>query len=562
MNRISQLVLTLVLVVPFLSSPSMSAEESQTTLGNPSIKYTVPDSGYHILSQGDVTAVIVDNRAVDDEILKGHRAGYSGVASLVHTKHADNLFVPSYAGLNYEHIHDGTTQERGILFEPRSAPMELRVVNERTVELYQASTPTWKLESVLRYEMLEDGTIEMTLECIPRAKTFRNGYIGLFWASYIHQPESIDIHFRGSTRRDGKPEWQRGVTPSHGVLSTHLSQDDDRDFEHDEDFPLSLAFNRSNQFFSEPWYFAASHGMAFVQMFRLQDEIRLTQSPSGGGNGNPAWDFQWFIPDYEVGRLYRMVMRAQYVPFESAEQIQRVSRANRSALGQPVETSEKEQAVLQLEKAGVVLNRNEAGVINGASFSKKNLNADSIASLAAFPELESLRLYETDATDEIIKGLRPLHALKSLDLGFCQRLTDAGVSEIVRHRELEFLNLGFCRRITGKGFAQLAELKNLRILNLSVTSLSDGTLKHLTALQKLTSLDIDNTQVTDAGVDSLLEFPNIRSLRLVGVRITDSGLLTLASISGLRHINLRDVPVSEEAIAEFQGRRPQCLVKR
>ena len=84
------------------------------------------------------------------------------------------------------------------------------------------------------------------------------------------------------------------------------------------------------------YYGGSGLNMAFVQMFRPQDRIRLTQSPSGGGTGNPAWDFQWFIPDYEVGKLYRMVMRAQYLPFESPEQIQRDSRSNRSALGQPI----------------------------------------------------------------------------------------------------------------------------------------------------------------------------------------------------------------------------------
>ena len=97
--------------------------------------------------------------------------------------------------------------------------------------------------------------------------------------------------------------------------------------------PLTLVYNRSKHRYSQPWYFAVSHNMAFVQMFRSQDQIRLTQSPSGGGSGNPASDFQWLVPDYEFGKLYRMVMRAQYVPFESAEQIERVSRPHRTALG-------------------------------------------------------------------------------------------------------------------------------------------------------------------------------------------------------------------------------------
>ena len=136
--------------------------------------YTIPDRPYVVLKRGNVTTVIVNNEPVDDDILPGHRGGYSGVASLTHTERKENLFVPSYAGLNYEHIHDGTTQPRDILFEPRRAPMEIRCIDENTIELYQAPTPHWKLESWLKYELLNDGAIEMTLECIPRERTFKN----------------------------------------------------------------------------------------------------------------------------------------------------------------------------------------------------------------------------------------------------------------------------------------------------------------------------------------------------------------------------------------------------
>lgn len=312
-----------------------AAADGRTSLTRRDATYSIPQAGYHVLERGGVRAVIVDNRAVDDDTLQGHRAGYSGVASLTHRTQPRNCFVPAYAGLNYEHIHDGTTQDRDILFEPRRAPMELRVINDHTVDLYQAATPTWKLESVLRYEMLEDGAIEMTLECIPRARTFRRGYIGLFWASYINQPESLDIHFPGrqATAVDGPVSWIRGITPRHGTQSTHLSLSDAREFPHDDDFPLSLVFNRSAHRYAEPWYFGVNHGMAFVQIFRPQDEIRLTQSPSGGGHGNPAWDFQFLISDYQPGTCYRMVMRAVYVPYESRDQVERATRAHRQALG-------------------------------------------------------------------------------------------------------------------------------------------------------------------------------------------------------------------------------------
>lgn len=305
-----------------------------TSLSDPALRYRVPEKGYHILKRAGITAVIVDNREVNDDVLPGHRAGYSGVASLTSEMRKENHFVPAVAGLNFEHIHDGTIQDRKILFEPRNHPMELRVIDEFTVELYQVPTPVWGLESCHRYRLLHDGAIEMTFECIPRRATFKNGYIGLFWASYIHQPESLDIHFRGFDEGQDMSAtlWIRGITPAHGTLSTHLAPDDHREFKHDADFPLTLVFNRSRHRFVEPWYFGVSHGQAYAQLFRQRDRVRLTQSPSGGGQGNPAWDFQFFINKPELNCRYQFVMRAMLLPFESAEQIERATRPHREAL--------------------------------------------------------------------------------------------------------------------------------------------------------------------------------------------------------------------------------------
>ncbi|MHC4497005.1 MAG: hypothetical protein ACYSYM_14405, partial [Planctomycetota bacterium] len=108
--------------------------------------------------------------------------------------------------------------------------------------------------------------------------------------------------------------------------------DDNRDFPHDAEFPLSLVFNFSDYRYSQPWYYGVSGGMALVLMFRPCDEVRLSQSPSGGGKGNPAWDFQWFVPEYEVGRRYRFVMRTMYLPFESQEQLIKATARHRAAL--------------------------------------------------------------------------------------------------------------------------------------------------------------------------------------------------------------------------------------
>ena len=193
-----------------------------TSLTNPSVRFQTPAEHYVVLQRGDVRAAIVDNAAVDVPELPGHRAGYSGVAALSHRRRKANLFVASAASLNFEHIHDGTAAGLKERFEPRKFPMQLRVVDQHTVEVYQPPTGNWKLESCGRYHLLEDGTIEYTFECIPRAGGFAKGYIGLFWANYIHQPEQGTIFFKGRLRDEqGPPRWIEATSPAHGTDSTH-----------------------------------------------------------------------------------------------------------------------------------------------------------------------------------------------------------------------------------------------------------------------------------------------------------------------------------------------------
>jgi hypothetical protein len=307
----------------------------RTSLSDPSVRYRVPDQPYVVLRRGQIEAVVVDNRAVNDEVLPDHRAGYHGLGALKHVKERRNLFVPNWAGLNFEHIHDGTTQDRKVLFEPREAPMQLRVIDDVTAELYQAPTPHWGLESCMRYRLVGDELIELVFECIPRRDTYQNGYIGLFWASYIHQPESKDIHFLARGRADNKPaKWARASSPSHGVAATHLGLADQRDFRHDPGFPLTLVFNQSDLRYAEPWYLGVCRNLAYIQVFRPGDNVRFSQSPSGGGAGNPAWDFQWYIPNYKIGQRYQLVMRVLYTmheanqfnPFESEDRLMRAIR--------------------------------------------------------------------------------------------------------------------------------------------------------------------------------------------------------------------------------------------
>lgn len=304
-----------------------------TSLTNAQVRFETPAQHHIVVSRGPITAVIVDNEAVDVPECPGHRAGYSGLAVLKHASRPENLFVPTSGGLNFEHIHDGTKAVDRERFEPRKAPMHLRVIDRHTVEVHQPPTPNFQLESCGRYALLEDGTIEYTFECIPRAEKFAGGLIGTFWASYINSPESTAIHFVGRRAADtAAPGWLQTRSPSHGVDSTHPPASVSFLPPLDPEFSLTLVNHRSPFVYSEPWYFGVSHGLAYVQMFRPQDQIWFAQSPTGAGPTNPAWDFQWFIPNGKVGEAYGFVMRASLMPFESAEQIERATRPIREGL--------------------------------------------------------------------------------------------------------------------------------------------------------------------------------------------------------------------------------------
>ena len=319
---------TLLLTVP-VSHPH--AAPVVTSLTNPDVSYSVSQQDYVILKNDAAEAIIVNNAAVDIPELPGHRAGYNGLASYQLHGKKQNLFVPTYAGLNFEHIHDGTLTVDQDRFEPRHYPMELRIINESTVEVYQAPTKNWKLESCGRYELLEDGAIEYTFECIPREDCFKNKYMGFFWASYIQSPEDRKIYFQGHESSQ-ETRWIEAFSEKHGFQSTHPPEWARKDWKVDPNFSLTLVNHLSDYVYDEPWYYGISHEQAFLQVFRKKNHIWFAQSPTGGGNTNPAWDFQWFVADYKVGQAYGFVMRAALLPTVSREEISKKAHFHLEAI--------------------------------------------------------------------------------------------------------------------------------------------------------------------------------------------------------------------------------------
>jgi hypothetical protein len=76
-----------------------------------------------------------------------------------------------------------------------------------------------------------------------------------------------------------------------------------------------------------PLFYGLFRKHIFILMFDRTDGVRITHSPSGGGANtaaqttNPAWDFQYVLPKFEVNTEYELRARAVYRERCSREEV-------------------------------------------------------------------------------------------------------------------------------------------------------------------------------------------------------------------------------------------------
>ena len=274
-------------------------------------------------SVGDLTAVIGDNAAH-----QGHRAGYNGLWSLRHKQSTRSVFVPGIAGLNLEHVFNGETEfgGRDVFFEPRRAPMTFRKVNAATAELHQPPTPNFHMESWTTFTLEAPHYIDFEFRCNPHQHVHERGWFGIFWASYINAPLDKSMYFRGGWRAK-EDMWMQLCTQEHDDESTVLAQGDDFKLTWLEGSRDALFKNISRMRYGRPFYYGNFEGLTYILMFEKADGIRFTHSPSGGGYNkelnttNPAWDWQFIVPQYEVNEEYKYRARLVLRPKCSREEI-------------------------------------------------------------------------------------------------------------------------------------------------------------------------------------------------------------------------------------------------
>ena len=273
-------------------------------------------------------AVVADNEPYGPQ----HQPGYNGVAELrLGRDDSPDLFVPLFSGLNLEHIFSGDASSFGWhVCEPRRAPMQLIRHAPSRVELRQDKTEHWPLRSRLIYEVKDDA-IDLTYCGTPLSDRWsKHGYIGVFFASYIQAPADLAIQFIGRSRPghgDPRPRWIRHAPKEHGAAATHRPAGSNWDPPLDPGFNIGLVQGFSEFEYLYPFYFGRSGENVLVLMFEKpgpEGELRFAQSPSGGGPGNPAWDFVYFHRHYAINQEFRFRVRAVCQKSISAEAVVRL----------------------------------------------------------------------------------------------------------------------------------------------------------------------------------------------------------------------------------------------
>ncbi|MDP6113040.1 MAG: hypothetical protein QF437_04445 [Planctomycetota bacterium] len=278
---------------------------------------------FSCLETSSFVAFIADNSANGI-----HRSGYNGLSSLIPRHTGNNLFVPAYAGLNYETISlaglEPYRHEHGSKFEPRSEPMFIESADEESVVLVQPETSHSHVSARITFTVEEPHYIHQKIELTFHRRFCPDEEPNQFrslWASYMHGPPDRHIyskpdletgadlvHWYGITKTDhGSPEMQVKLMPQEEISAAgHLAAMAETPLLTDDELtalaqpewgPMALPKSLDGML---SFYYGLCHDQMVLMMFKQPERFRLAYSPCGGGTQpewNPAWDYVLALED-------------------------------------------------------------------------------------------------------------------------------------------------------------------------------------------------------------------------------------------------------------------------
>ncbi|NRB41396.1 MAG: hypothetical protein HRU20_23475 [Pseudomonadales bacterium] len=187
------------------------------------------------------------------------------------------------------------------------------------------------------------------------------------------------------------------------------------------------------------------------------------------------------------------------------------------------------------------------------------VTAQHLAEVANIPKLHSLSLrgapLNVSVTD-IFRILAGAKELRRLDLTMVKGVTDESLGQIVGLSALEDLSLDNCGSVTNLGLEEVAKLKNLRSLNLVSTQVDDDGMYFLKHATNLESLNLNFTRVDGQGLLHLAELPKLTSINIQRNRSTaDMTRMNLSALgrgfSALRRLSVGGNHITDANVASL-----------
>ena len=186
-------------------------------------------------------------------------------------------------------------------------------------------------------------------------------------------------------------------------------------------------------------------------------------------------------------------------------------------------------------------------------------NEVSLAQLAQLADLRMLLITAERVRDRDLSALQRLKDLEQLQLSKAHHLTDAGVEEIVKNKNLRYLRIDHSR-ITDKAVSILAGLPNLESLYLQHNAITSDALAQLRGLKKLTRLCLRDTEIDDLGMVHVASLVNLEVLAIDDCDISSAGLKHVFSLSKLRVLVVDHRPENRSILQELRNRSPSLIL--
>jgi F-box/leucine-rich repeat protein 14 len=179
-----------------------------------------------------------------------------------------------------------------------------------------------------------------------------------------------------------------------------------------------------------------------------------------------------------------------------------------------------------------------------ASCAERVVDAEALCGLTTVTTLSFCT--EEDEDDEMVEAgewvldLSRLPTLTTLDLKYCDGVTDKEVLELSNLPRLTDLNLSWCNNVTSEGLRALSGLIALNTLNLDYINVTNKMLHAVSNLKALTILGLAGCNgVTAEGLREVSSLTALTTLNLSYChKLTNEGLQTLSSLTALSTIYL------------------------